>query len=123
MVPEKAFPPGIEVDHTPRLLCDAAGYVDTGYACRVEAPALVVTVPPPGVVVIGGYRFHLNEVDDLVGHADPDATVVALPDADLVQRFAGHTANRADLLAKLKARGVSPLISRAFQPRGASEAA
>jgi len=46
-----------------------------------------------------------------------------LPDADLGQRLAGTTANRAALRAKLQARGVNPLISGAFQPRGAPEAA
>ncbi|MGB9044857.1 MAG: hypothetical protein WCC81_20610, partial [Pseudolabrys sp.] len=61
--------------------------------------------------------------DELVGQTDPDATIIALPDADLGQRFAGSAADRADLLAKLKARGVNPLISEAFQPRGRSEAA
>jgi acyl-CoA synthetase (AMP-forming)/AMP-acid ligase II len=125
MVPAKAFPPGVERGHTPRYSGDAAGYVDTGYACRVERDgrALVITAPPPGVVVIGGYRFTLDEVDDLVAQADADATIVALPDADLGQRLAGHAANRVDMLAKLEARGASPLICGAFQPRGASEAA
>ncbi len=60
-----------------------------------------------------------TRVDAVVAHADPDATIVALPDADLGQRLAGSAANRGDLRAKLKARGVNALISGAFQPRGA----
>jgi hypothetical protein len=125
MVPRKAFPPSTERDHSPRFSSDLTGYVDTGYACRLEqdARALAITAPPPGAVVIGGYRFQLNELEDLVAKTDPDATILALPDADLGHRLVGHAANRADLLGKLKACGINPLISGAFQPRHAPEAA
>jgi AMP-binding enzyme len=125
MVPVQGFPPGAERGHTPRFSLEDAGYIDTGFGCRVsrDARTLIVTTPPPGVTVVGGYRFHRRDVDGLVAQVDPDATIVALPDADLGQRLAGSAANRADLLAKLKARGVNALISGAFQPRGASEAA
>jgi hypothetical protein len=75
------------------------------------------------VTAIGGYPFHLNRVDELIAEIDRDATIVALPDADLGQRFAGRAVDRTDLLSKLTKQGVNPLISAAFQPRGASEAA
>ena len=125
MVPAYAFPPGAERGQDAHLAPDAAGYVDTGFACRPEhaAQTLTVTAPPSGTIGVGGYRFLQREVDTLIGQADPDATVVTLPDADLGQRLAGTTANRAALRAKLQARGVNPLISGAFQPRGAPEAA
>jgi len=124
MVLTQSYPPA-ERGRAPRFSPDGAGYVDTGFACRSDRQArvLVVTAPPPGVTAVGGYRFHLNEIDELVAQSDPNATIVALPDVDLGQRFAGSAANRADLLSKLRARGVNPLISEAFQPRGTSEAA
>lgn len=124
MVPAQSFPPAAERGQALRVSPNA-GYVDTGFACSIDrhARTLIVTAPPPGIAAIGGYRFPLNDVDELVGQTDPDATIIALPDADLGQRFAGSAADRADLLAKLKARGVNPLISEAFQPRGRSEAA
>jgi hypothetical protein len=119
MVPVQSFPPAA-LSVSPN-----AGYVDTGFFCSIDrhARALIVTAPPPGITAIGGYRFPLNDVDELVAQTDPNATIVTLPDADLGQRFAGSAPDRADLLAKLKARGVNPLISVAFQPRGSSEAA
>jgi AMP-binding enzyme len=125
MVPAYAFPPGAERGQDAHLAPDAAGYVDTGFACRLEraAQTLTVTAPPSGTIGIGGYRFLQREVDTLIGQADPDATVVTLPDADLGQRLAGTTANRAALRVELQARGVNPLISGAVQPRGAPEAA
>jgi hypothetical protein len=115
MAPERA--------HALRLTANAAGYVDSGCACRVDAQGLIVTAPPPGVAVIGGYRFNLNQVYEFVAETDPGATIVALPDLDLGQRFAGTALDRAQLLAKLRDRGVNPLITEAFQPRAAPKAA
>ncbi|MFZ0066488.1 MAG: class I adenylate-forming enzyme family protein [Pseudolabrys sp.] len=121
MVP--SFPQGAGHGHALRLSANDAGYVDTGVACRVDARGLVVTAPPPGVTLIGGYPFHLNRVDKLIAEIDRDATIVALPDADLGQRFAGRAVDQTDLLSKLTKQGVNPLISAAFHPRGTSEAA
>jgi hypothetical protein len=121
MIPSS--PPGNGRGHALRLPADNAGYVDTGFACRINPRGLVVTAPPPGVTVIGGYPFLLNRVDELIAEIDPDATIVALPDGNLGQRFAGKAVDRADLHSKLAKRGVNPLISGAFQPRGTPEAA
>jgi AMP-binding enzyme len=121
MVPSATSGPGRA--HALRLSTNAAGYVDTGWTCRVDARGLIVAAPPPGLTVIGGYPFHLNRVEEFVAGIDPDATIVALPDADLGQRFAGTAVDRAHLLAKLKVRGVNPLISGAFEPRGTPQAA
>jgi len=55
MVPQAAFPPGAERGRSPYLRISANGYVDTGYACRPNTPAMVVTGPPPGMVTVGGY--------------------------------------------------------------------
>ena len=76
----RSFPQGAGCGHALRLSADNAGYADTGFACRVDARGLVVTAPPPGVTVIGGYPFHLNRVDELIAEIDRNATIVALPD-------------------------------------------
>ena len=109
----------------PRLSSDSAGYVDTGFACRLDrnAQTLTITAPPPGTIAVGGYCFRANLIDALVADADLDATLVALPDSDLGQRFAGAAADRATLRAKLQAQRINPLISGAFVLRGAPEAA
>ncbi len=125
MIPAHAFPPGADRKQDAHLARDAAGYVDTGFACRLDraSQTLTVTAPPSGTIGIGGYRFRQCEVDALVEQADPDATVVALPDADLGQRLAGTTVDRKALRAELQAQGVNALISGAFRPRRAPEAA
>jgi hypothetical protein len=125
MVSVHAFAPGAKRAQPPHLSPDSAGYVDTGFACRLggNAQTLTITAPPSGTIAVGGYCFRENLIDALVADADPDATLVALPDSDLGQRLAGAAADRVILRAKLQARGINPLISGAFQPRGAPEAA
>ena len=125
MVPVHDFSPGVERGHVPYLQTDGAGFIDTGFPCRSDhdARALHVTAPPAGMTVTGGYRFRQSDVDAMVAQSDPEATLIAVPDADLGQRLAGTAANRSALCADLQARGVNPLISGAFRSRGAAEAA
>ena len=49
MVPAQGFPPGAEHGHAPRIQPTDAGYIDTGFACRIghDARTLTVTAPPP----------------------------------------------------------------------------
>lgn len=89
----------------------------------VPIPDGTVTAPATGLTVIGGYRFRQIDVDRLVAEADKDATVVALPDALLGQRFAGNSPDLAPTRAELQARGVNPLIAGAFRPRARDNAA
>ena len=125
MVSVHAFAPGAKSANPQRLLSDSAGYVDTGFACHLDrnAQTLTITAPPSGTIAVGGYCFRANLIDALVADADLDATLVALPDSDLGQRFAGAASDRVTLRAKLQAQGINPLISGAFVPRGAPEAA
>jgi hypothetical protein len=125
MVPMRAFPPAAERGDLPHLAPDNAGYVETGFACQLngDGQTLTITAPPAGTTAVGGYRFRQSEVDELIAQTDPNATIVALPDADLGQRLAGSAADREALRAKLQARGANPLITGAFQPRGGVEAA
>jgi hypothetical protein len=121
MVSVHAFAPGAKRAHLPRLSPDGAGYVDTGFACRLSgnAQTLTITAPPSGTITVGGYCFRENLINALVANADPDAILVALPDSGLGRRLAGAAADRATLRAKLQAQGINPLISGAFQPCGA----
>ena len=67
MVPQHAFPPGIEDFGLPHIKMG-----DTGYTCRfdVDKKALVVTGPPAGMIRVGGYRFPLLDLRGLVGGID-----------------------------------------------------
>jgi len=125
MVPTHDFAPGHEHGYAPHLQADGAGYIDTGFPCRTnpETGTLQVTAPPAGMTVVGGYRFRQPDVDAVVAQADPDATIVAVPDGDLGQRLAGAATDRRALRDDLQARGINPLISGAFRTRGAAEAA
>jgi hypothetical protein len=125
MVPLHAYPPGSERDRVAHFEADEAGFIDTGFPCRVDSDALslTVTAPPPGMTVVGGYRFRQDVIDAAVAQADPEATIVAIPDAVLGQRLAGTAADRAGLRANLTARGINPLVCGAFLSRGEAEAA
>jgi hypothetical protein len=74
------------------------------------------------VIDVGGYCLRLSQIDALVSRADPDATVVALPDGDLGHRLAGTAPDRKALQALLQTEGINPLVVGAFQPRGKPEA-
>lgn len=119
MVPMHPYP---SVDEIGAEICDAHGYRDTGFACRLEreTQTLVVTAPPPGLVGVGGYIFAQQTVEARVAAADAGAIIVALPDSILGQRLAGTAGDRNTLQAGLPATGVNPLISGAFRPRGAA---
>jgi hypothetical protein len=125
MVPTRAFSPGAERGQFSHLAADSAGYVDTRFSCQLNGDnrTLTITAPPAGTTAVGAYRFLQNEVDELIAKANPNATIVALPDADLGQRFAGAVIDRGSLIAKLQASGTNPLITRAFKPRGSADAA
>lgn len=118
MVPLQTFPPGAEPS-----VPDA--FADTGFACRLESETntLTITASPAGLTTIGGYRFRQNDVDWLVAEADLDATIVALPDALLCQRFAGSAPDLAMTRAELQARSANPLVAGAFRPRQQDNAA
>ena len=100
-------------------------YVDTGFACGPgpNSQTLVVTAPPAGTISVGGYCFRQGQIEAAVAQGDPQATIVALPDADLGQRLAGTAADREALQNGLQARGANPLLSGAFAPRHSPKAA
>jgi AMP-binding enzyme len=122
MVPGR---PGISEGQPPHSGLAGVGYVDTGFACRPgrDGQTLIITAPPPGTISVGGYCFRQNQIDALVAQLDPAATLVALPDGDLGHRLAGNAPNRKALQAAVDGPVFNPLILRAFQQRGAPEAA
>ena len=119
MVPRCPFPPGVERTTLPQFRVAPTGFVDTGYACwsdRDNAP-LVVTGPPPGMISVGGYRFVMRDLQDLVGEVDAAATLAALPDALAGHRLAGAAPDLAGVQRALGGRGVNPLLVNAFRQR------
>ncbi len=122
MVPTHAFPPGSERGPEPHLSGDEVGFVESGFGCRLDRDTftLAVTGLRGGVTAIGGYRFRQSDVDALVAAVDPDATIIALPDALLGQRFGGGAPDVVDTVAKLRANGANPLIAAAFRRRNAA---
>ena len=116
MVPSAAFPPDADPGRAP----DPAGFIDTGFACRLDkqAQALAITVPPPGIVGVGGYRLRQSDIDACVEKAAAGAEVVALPDRTLGHRLAGTAGDKKAVAAALDAQGVNALISGAFRQRG-----
>ena len=97
----------------------ADGSLDTGFPCRIdkETGGLVVTGPPAGLFSIGGYRFAMRDVQNVVSQADKEANVAALPDTFAGHRLAGHSKDRAAVRHTLDAVGLNPLIVRAFRDR------
>jgi hypothetical protein len=115
MVPHRHFPPG----SGRRNGSDATASIDTGYPCRAETDGdgLILSGAPPGIVSIGGYRFALRELQDLIGRVDADGVLAALPDTLGGQKLAGSTADQMAMRAALEALGINPLVAAAFRDR------
>lgn len=122
MVPRDPFLPDGE---EPALTADAAGYVDSGYPCRIErdSRALVLTGPPAGIINVGGYRLVQRSIQDLLGQNRKDATLAALPDPLLSYRLAGRAIDRGAVQRALTADGVNALVVGAFGDRRKPQAA
>jgi hypothetical protein len=119
MVPHHAFPHGVERSGLPYFKVQRGGLIDTGYTCRADSitKAMVVTGPPSGIVTVGGYRFALGVLQEVVGRIDGAATLAALPDPVIGQRLIGNVANREAMQTALDAAGVNPIVAGAFRDR------
>jgi hypothetical protein len=119
MVPAHPFPPGAERGDALRLKIDDDGFVDTFYPCHVERESqkLVIDGPPAGLVSVGGYRFALRGLHDLVAPIDEAGSVAALPDALAGHRLAGVGDDRDAIRDKLADRGANPLVVGAFRDK------
>ena len=103
----------------PHLKADPHGFVDTRYACRHDrgSDTFVVTAPPPGLVTVGGYRFVLHDIEQVVRRSSEGAALTALPDAVAGHRLAGIAAEAEDVRNALTEIGVNPLLTDAFRDR------
>lgn len=97
--------------------------VDTRYPCKFDRDGnqFVINGPPAGLVSVGGYRFALGALQELIG--EMDGTLAALPDILAGQRLAGAAADRNAICDALLARGANPLLIAAFRARRADRAA
>jgi hypothetical protein len=121
MVPRAAFRQAIVHAGTTFPTADAAGFVDTGYPCRLaKSGALVVTGPPAGVAASGGYRFPLAALQDAVSRIEPAAMIAAVPDRLAGQRLAGVAARREEVCQTLASHGFNPLAINAFRPQSSA---
>jgi hypothetical protein len=119
MVPHHTFPPGAERAGFPHFAIESGGVVDTGYLCQVDTgtKTALVTGPPSGIVSVGGYRFPLADLQDVVGRVDSKASLVTLPDPLLGHRLIGNAADRHMIQATLNAVGLNPIAVSAFHDR------
>jgi hypothetical protein len=118
MVPKGSFPPGSERGGAPKLKV-TDGSIDTGYFCRIDRDLKLMTVegPPAGIVSVGGYRFALREMQELVSGIEDGSTLAALPDILAGHRLAGSGSDRDAICDALIARGANPLLVAAFRAR------
>jgi hypothetical protein len=123
MVPKAPFPPGAERGHAPKLKI-TDGTIDTGYAAAIDRIANTLTVngPPAGVVSVGGYRFALRALQELIAGIEDGSTLTALPDVLAGHRLAGSGADRDAICDALLARGFNPLLVAAFRARRGAQA-
>ena len=115
MVPRHPFPPGADRNSLPYFKT-AEGLVDTGFTCRVDRDtrSMIVTGPPPGIVAVGGYRFPLHELQNLLASVEGGGRIAVLPHALSGQQLAGCADDVETVHAALAQRGVNPLVVDAF---------
>ena len=125
MVPHHSFPPGSERSGLPYFKVGRRGVVESGYTCHIDpgTNAIMVTDPPCGIVSVGGYRFPLRKLQDIVAGIDNRATLTVLPDPLLGQRLIGYAAEQDSMRAALDAVGVNPIVAAAFSDCGEPEVA
>jgi hypothetical protein len=119
MVPAHPFPPGIERGDPLRLKIGDDGFVDTLFPCHVDRDRqeLVLDGPPAGIVSVGGYRFALRGLHDLIAPIDQAGSVAALPDVLTGHRLAGVGEDRDAVRDKLADQGSNPLVVGAFRDK------
>lgn len=99
--------------------------VDTRYPCRIDRDTGLLTIDgaPPGLVSVGGYRFALGALQELIGGIEDGGTLAALPDILAGHRLAGAGADRNAICDALLAQGANPLLVAAFRARRHNRAA
>jgi hypothetical protein len=69
------------------------------------------------MITVGGYRFMMRDLQNLVARAGPMNTLAALPDTFASHRLAGSAEDRTGMREALVTYGANPLIVRAFRER------
>jgi hypothetical protein len=69
------------------------------------------------MVSVGGYRFALRTLQDLIARIEDGSTLAALPDMLAGHRLAGSGADRDAICDALLAHGANPLLVAAFRAR------
>ena len=97
----------------------ASAFIDTGVPCQVdpERGTLTITGGPPGLTLVGSYRFPRSEFDGILAEVAPDATFAVLPHALLGECLAGNALEPERVKVELARRGANPLVASAFRPR------
>jgi hypothetical protein len=118
MVPKAHFPPGAERGGAPKFKVTESA-IDSGYPCRADRETMALTIdgPPAGIISVGGYRFALRDVQQLVAGIEDGSTLAALPDVLAGHRLAGTGANHDAICDALLAHGANPLLVAAFRSR------
>jgi AMP-binding enzyme len=124
MVPAHPCPPGSPRGPQFNLAVGPDGFVDTRFPCHMDRTTgrVVLDGPPAGVVSVGGYRFAVRDLQDLITPIDSHGAVAPLPDAIAGHRLAGVGGDRAAIYDKLVEQGASPLVAGAFRERRAGRA-
>ena len=119
MVPAHPCPPGSPRGPQFNLTVEPDGFIDSRFPCHVDRATggLVLDGPPTGVLSVGGYRFAVRDLQDLIAPIDPDGSVAPLPDALAGHRLAGVAGDRRAICEKLVEQGANPLVAGAFRDK------
>jgi hypothetical protein len=119
MVPAHPCPPGSPRGSQFNLTVGPDGFADTHFPCHIDRATgrLVLDGPPSGLVSVGGYRFAVRDLQDVVAPVDPDGSIAALPDALAGHRLAGIGDDRGAIGEKLAEQGANPLVVGAFREK------
>lgn len=90
---------------------------DTGYPCRMDQNAIVVTAAPAGIANVGGYRFAMRDLQHAIRMIDSGGLLAALPHSLTGHRLAGNASDPQTMRQTLSEFGLGPLVSGAFRDR------
>jgi hypothetical protein len=94
-------------------------FADTDYAARLDRStgAICITAPPSGIMVVGGYRFLAQDLQEWARRLGQGALLTALPDRLSGHRLAGRAQDNARAREALNELGLNPLMVEAFRDR------
>jgi hypothetical protein len=108
MVPKESFPPGLGSFRTPR---DEEGFVRTGYKGRNGGSGgLIVGDGPDRVILTGGLRFGLDDLQSRFSTCGYEVKVSSIKDPLLGDRLHIEAADRDAVAAALLAAGHSQIV-------------